>query len=88
MNLAALRSTFDPDDCGASGRMDPCQSSPRNRKRTNPLGSGLGSSILVSVSPFRVLGKDSHPGGNPGANLKSISRRCYLRDVAFELELT
>ena len=28
-----------------------------------------------------------HPGGNPGANLKSISHRCYLREVAFEWEL-
>ena len=29
-----------------------------------------------------------HPGGNPGANLQSISHRCYLRKVAFESELT
>ena len=29
-----------------------------------------------------------HPGGNPGANLKSISHRCYLREVAFEYKLT
>ena len=29
-----------------------------------------------------------HPGGNPGANLESISLRCYLREVAFEWELT
>ena len=29
-----------------------------------------------------------HPGGNPGANLKSISRRCYLFEVAFVWELT
>ena len=28
------------------------------------------------------------PGGNPGANLKSISHRCYLREVAFEWKLT
>ena len=28
------------------------------------------------------------PGGNPGANLKSISHRCDLREVAFEWELT
>jgi len=28
------------------------------------------------------------PGGNPGANLKSISHRCYLREVAFEWEST
>ena len=30
----------------------------------------------------------SHPGGNPGANLKSISHRCHLREVAFQRELT
>ena len=29
-----------------------------------------------------------HPGGNPGENVKSISHRCYLREVAFEWELT
>ena len=28
-----------------------------------------------------------HPGGNPGANIKSIPHRCYLREV-FESELT
>ena len=30
----------------------------------------------------------SHPGGNPGANLNSISHRCYLFEVAFVWELT
>ena len=30
----------------------------------------------------------SHSGDNPGANLKSISHRCYLREVAFAWELT
>ena len=29
-----------------------------------------------------------HPGGNPGANLKSISHRCHLFEVAFLWELT
>ena len=29
-----------------------------------------------------------HPGGNPGANFKSISHRCYLFEVAFAWELT
>jgi len=29
-----------------------------------------------------------HPGGNPGANLMSISHRCYLFQVAFVWELT
>ena len=30
----------------------------------------------------------NHPGGNPGANLKSISHRCHLFEVAFVWELT
>ena len=29
-----------------------------------------------------------HPGGNPGANLKSFSHRCHLILVAFVWELT
>jgi len=29
-----------------------------------------------------------HPGGNQEANLESISHRYYLREVAFEWELT
>ena len=29
-----------------------------------------------------------HPGGNPGANLESISHRSYLQEVAFEWVLT
>ena len=29
-----------------------------------------------------------HPGGNPGANLKSISHRCHPILVAFVWELT
>ena len=29
-----------------------------------------------------------HPGGNPWANLKSISHRCHLFEVAFVWELT
>ena len=34
------------------------------------------------------FGIPSHPGGNPGANIKSISHRCYLFEVAFVWELT
>ena len=29
-----------------------------------------------------------HPGGNLGANLESISHKCYLREIALEWELT
>ena len=38
-----------------------------------------------------VHGKEGagvHPGGNPGANLKSISHRCHPILVAFVCELT
>ena len=38
---------------------------------------------------YRNLRGDlNHPGGNPRANLESISRRCYLREVAFEWNST
>ena len=48
----------------------------RRRWTTSPECRGL-----------REDGKDT-PGGNPGAILKSISHRCYLRQVAFEWGLT
>jgi len=34
------------------------------------------------------LSHTHRPGGNPGANLKSISHRCYLPEVAFVWDLT
>ena len=37
--------------------------------------------LLVAVQAF-------HPGGNPGANLKSISHRCHPILVEFVWELT
>ena len=43
------------------------------------------SAVFASEKDVKV---PSHPGGNPGANLKSISRRCYLFQVAFVWELT
>ena len=42
-----------------------------------------GLQVLLFLSPAH-----NHPGGNPGANLRSISHRCCLREVAFEWELT
>ena len=33
-------------------------------------------------------GTGYHPGCNPGANIKSVSHRYYLREVAFQWELT
>ena len=41
--------------------------------------------VLMPSLPDVVL---SHPGGNPGTNIKSIFHTCYLREVAFEWELT
>ena len=32
--------------------------------------------------------RQPHPGGNPGANIESISHRFYFCEVAFEWELT
>ena len=48
---------------------------------------------IESLFAFRVVIPEpprppSHPGGNPGANLKSIFHSCYLREEAFECELT
>ena len=40
------------------------------------------------VTGFRRGPVQIKPGDNPGANLRSISHRCYLREVAFEWELT
>ena len=37
---------------------------------------------------IRPLRRMEHPAVNPGANLKSISHRCYLREASFEWELT
>ena len=36
----------------------------------------------------QTLRKSNRPGGNPGANLKSMTHRFYLREIAFEWELT
>ena len=49
-------------------------------------GRGSLSRNFTPLSPPRVA--RSHPGGNLGANLKSISHRCYLQELEFERELT
>ena len=36
----------------------------------------------VAWEEWEALMSSPHPGGNPGANLKSISPRYYLREVA------
>ena len=38
--------------------------------------------------PRGILSRHFHPGGNPGANLKSISHRCCFFEVEFVWELT
>jgi len=46
------------------------------------------SALCASPSCEKRVGAPRHPGGNPEANLKSISHRCYLEEVAFAWELT
>jgi len=46
------------------------------------------SQAAASHSAHRVAGTVPHPGGNPGANLKSISHRRYLFEVACVWDLT
>ena len=46
----------------------------------------LDCTVGAEVGPDVVL-RPTLPEGNPGANLKSISHRCYLREVAFEWKL-
>ena len=50
---------------------------PHAAARSEPAGQ---SSVSRLATP--------HPGGNPWANLKSISHRCYLFEIAFVWELT
>ena len=64
--------------------------------RHNSLGQVLSAAmfqanvcILFLVVPFSLgSGSKPHPGGKPGANLKSISHRCHPILVAFVWELT
>ena len=48
---------------------------------------GLGIRFIVWGSGLD-FGCSGQPGGNPGANRKSISHSCYLFEVAFVWELT
>ena len=55
----------------------------------NQDSSNLAAPNLLKINRvFRMVQPPSHPGGNPGANLKVISHRCYARELAFEWELT
>ena len=55
------------------------------RKRQLPLARE--GARKAEEEAHQVLG-GTHPGGNPGANIKSISHRCHPILVAFEWELT
>jgi len=48
----------------------------------------LCSRRAAQAARSRSVSDDLHPGGNPGANLKSISHKCYLFEEAFVWELT
>ena len=43
---------------------------------------------MISFAPEGSMLETHHPGGNPGANLKSFSHRCHPILVAFVWELT
>ena len=73
------------------------RANPLPRAPSSPLQLRGGSSLSFgtpdgprggwSVGPAREQVPSSRPGGNPGANGKSISHRCYLREIAFGWEL-
>ena len=52
------------------------------------LQGGLGRTSEGGAEPLAASHQLERPGGNPGANPKSLPHRCYLREVAFEWELT
>jgi len=69
-------------------RTRPCRD-PREVARAGKITFLLSPILQVSTRQHRgCYQNSSHPGGNPGANLKSISYRCYLEEVAFVWALT
>ena len=44
--------------------------------------------IYICIYIYTGMRYLSHPGGNTGANLKSISHRCYLFETEFAWELS
>ena len=56
-----------------------------SRGSLSPRHAGSSKEVPVADKPALL---PYHPGGNPGANLKSISHRCHPILVAFVWELT
>ena len=73
----------------ADGRGAPCHeaqsltSQPAGSRSKFKMGGFVSTQFLAALSRA-----SSHPGGNPGANRKSISHRCHPILVAFVWELT
>ena len=59
-----------------------------NLKRLNAVVNKIGNADHEYQEVLSPFSRPPHPGGNPGANLKSISHRRYLFEVAFVWELT
>ena len=58
-----------------------------------PRCTDTSTSYITRLIPRHLISRNflfdyTHPGGNLGADLKSFSHRCYLREVAFAWELT
>ena len=47
-------------------------------------GIAFNDSACETIGVLFGSSEVSHPGGNREANIKSISPRCYLREVVFE----
>ena len=70
--------------------MRPCSSSPGNSRHL-PVACASRKGVRSSQSASHATSSSHpryHPGGNPGANLKSISHRCHTILVACVWELT
>jgi len=76
---STMRQAAHPPGCAGAGR---------SAMKYQSLLRGWTSMASSSSTPTPRFACISHPGGNPGANLMSISHTCYLREVAFEWELT
>ena len=72
------------DRCGTIISRNPCAIF---QAHTPSLCKAMGS-LHKGLNPLKTWGDGVNPGGDPGANLKSISHRCYPILVAFAWEST